>query len=442
MRFTLLSPLNIILRSLSFATACLLLAASVSAEERFVDSAKALKSAISKAKPGDEIVMANGDWRDVEVSFVGNGNESALIVLRAETPGQVKLSGRSRLSIGGKWLEVRGLLFTDGASGTDAVVEFRSSSSNLAYNCRLVDCSIIDYNSDPKVDNKWVSVYGRNNVIENCHLRGKTNDGCTLVVWLDEKLAPNNTIIRGNYFGPRPEGDGNGFETIRIGTSDRSHLESNALVEGNYFEACNGEIEIVSNKSCGNIYRSNIFDSCEGQLTLRHGDRCIVENNSFYGGSASQASGVRVIATGHIVRYNYFQDLSQTKIRSAITLMSGEENPKPSGYFPVLQAEITANVFVDCKVAFGIGVGSSKNPTVLPPANSIFMKNTVVGSTGKVLEFYSDAPGLIFENNQVVGLSAPDVEGFKVFSDLDGALRAAVLREKPNAKDYGPSWMR
>lgn len=442
MRINILTPMIIARYSFGFVIACLFIVLSANAEEILVDTPKALKTAIGKAKPGDEIILRNGEWKDAEIRFIGHGKADAPIVLRAETSGQVKLGGSSRLSIGGSWLEVRGLLFTNGSSGSEAVVEFRGSSSQLASNCSLVDCAVIDYGSENDPDSKWISVYGRSNTVENCHFSGKTNSGCTFVVWLNEAIEPNNHIIRGNYFGPRPVGDGNGFETIRIGTSSRSHLESQTLVEGNYFEACNGEIEVISNKSCGNIYRSNIFDSCEGQLTLRHGDRCIVENNSFYGGTASKPSGVRVIGGGHIVRYNYFQDLSQSGMRSAISLMSGEKNPKPSGYFPVLHTEVTANVFVDCRLAFGIGVESSSKPTVVPPTDSIFMKNTVVGSSGNVLEFYCDSPGLKFEMNQVVGMSAPDVEGFKVFPDPNGALSAATLREKPDVKNYGPKWMR
>lgn len=442
MRITLIPSFKIARYCHTFVLVVFLMSGLLEAKEYFVDTPKALKSAMGKAKPGDEIVMRKGDWRDLTIRFTRYGEKGAPIVLRAEVPGQVKLSERSRLSIGGRWLEVRGLVFTNGSSGSEPVVEFRASPSKLSSNCRLVDCAIIDYGRESDPDSKWVSVYGKSNTVENCHFSGKNNSGCMFVVWLDEAMAPNRHIIRGNYFGNRPMGDGNGFETIRIGTSSRSHLESQTLVEGNYFEACNGEIEIISNKSCGNIYRSNIFDSCEGQLTLRHGDRCIVENNAFYGGSASKPGGVRVIGEGHIVRYNYFQDLSQTKMRSAISLMSGEKNPKPSGYFPVVQAEISLNVFVDCKLALGIGVESSSKPTVVPPADSIFMKNTMVGSSGKVLEYYRDAPGLSFENNQILGLSKPDVPGFKVFADPDGALRAASLREKPAASNFGPIWMR
>ena len=40
----------------------------------YVNDVKELKDAIAKATPGDEIVMANGDWTDVQIRFVGYGN--------------------------------------------------------------------------------------------------------------------------------------------------------------------------------------------------------------------------------------------------------------------------------------------------------------------------------------------------------------------------------
>ena len=46
------------------------------------------------------------------------------------------------------------------------------------------------------------------------------------------------------------------------------------------FERCNGENELISNKSSGNIYRYNtLVDSPGAQLSLRHGNDCLVYGN-------------------------------------------------------------------------------------------------------------------------------------------------------------------
>ena len=57
---------------------------------------------------------------------------------------------------------------------------------------------------------------------------------------------------------------------------------SRMIVEDNYYEHCDGEAEIISNKSCENIYRRNTFVECKGAL-MRHGNRCTAEGNWFFG---------------------------------------------------------------------------------------------------------------------------------------------------------------
>ena len=71
----------------------------------------------------------------------------------------------------------------------------------------------------------------------------------------------------------------NGGETMRLGYSYQSMFVSRTTVEDNLFTQCDGEIEIISSKSCENVYRHNTFRDCEGTLTLRHGNRCVVDGN-------------------------------------------------------------------------------------------------------------------------------------------------------------------
>ena len=53
------------------------------------------------------------------------------------------------------------------------------------------------------------------------------------------------------------------------------------MVINNQFINCNGEIEVVSNKSGQNIYYANYMENSEGTITLRHGNGCIVYKNHF-----------------------------------------------------------------------------------------------------------------------------------------------------------------
>ena len=66
-----------------------------------VSNIEELKAAIKIAQPGDNIVMANGVWRDAEIKFVAKGEKGKPITLLAETSGKVTLEGQSCLKLGG-----------------------------------------------------------------------------------------------------------------------------------------------------------------------------------------------------------------------------------------------------------------------------------------------------------------------------------------------------
>jgi len=75
--------------------------------------------------------------------------------------------------------------------------------------------------------------------------------------------------------------------------------DSRALVEENRFEGCRGEIEIISNKSCENVYRRNTFVDCEGTLTLRHEvKRALIAENTILDCKESIVIGVVSTTTG------------------------------------------------------------------------------------------------------------------------------------------------
>ncbi|MFH7473787.1 chondroitinase-B domain-containing protein, partial [Pseudomonas syringae pv. tagetis] len=65
-------------------------------------------------QPGDEIVLADGTWTDARLLLKGQGTAAAPITLRAQTPGNVILSGRSDLRLAGSHLQVSNLVFRNG----------------------------------------------------------------------------------------------------------------------------------------------------------------------------------------------------------------------------------------------------------------------------------------------------------------------------------------
>ena len=359
----------------------LLLATAASAQtDRRVTTAAELGAAIRASQPGDTVTMANGTWTDTAITFDRDGLPGDSITLRAETPGEVILTGRSTLSIGGDYLKVDGLRFEGGAlpDGTP-VIQFRRSSSDLASHSRLTNCTVVDVNpASTRTEYKWVSVYGRFNRVDHCYFAGKTNEGALLVVWLRDPPddAPPEHRIDHNHFGPRPEFGDNGAETIRIGTSSRSMQDANVVVERNLFEETNGEIEIISNKSGGNVYRGNTFRRARGTLTLRHGNGALVDGNYFFGEGLSGTGGVRIIGEDHRVVNNYFQDLAGTGYYAALSMVQGVPDSPLNRYFQVKRPLVANNTFVDVAQALVIGIGRSSDQSLAP--EDITLANNVI----------------------------------------------------------------
>lgn len=371
------------------------LASSASGADFFASSASEVTAALSSAGPGDSIIMTDGVWSDEFIQFRDNGTPGNPITLRAQTPGGVTLNGTSRIEIGGDWLVVEGLRFEGGAlPASTHVVRFQSSSTK-ATNSVLRDCAIIDYNPlDRDTRYFWVSLYGTNNTVENCRFENQDHSGVTVVVWGD---WPNNHTIRNNHFVDRPVGPENGWETIRIGTSDFVFDSSETLVESNLFQRTDGEIEIISNKTGNNVYRSNTFRECSATLTLRHGFSATVDGNFFFGEGASGSGGVRVIGPGHRISNNYFEGLLG-RTGGIIALEAGELNGANSGYEPMTDVICAHNTFVDnADPAFALNRSFGGNRTEAP--TDVLLVGNVISQPGETVAIESNPTGITWDTN-------------------------------------------
>lgn len=386
------------------------MALPVSAKVYRVSTTSQLEGAVASVLPGDTVLLAAQQWKDVELEFKGEGTQLSPIVFGAETPGQTIFNGNSRIEISGNWLVIRDFVFRDGNVTTEgSIIAFRTSSSSFAHNCRLTNVTIENYNpTNGSLDTKYVSLYGTYNRVDHCSFSGKTNAGATFVVWLDE--TPDYHLIDQNYFGPRKDLGENGGETIRIGTSDWESHNSNCVVEYNLFDECDGEIEIISNKSVGNHYRYNTFNNCEGTLTLRHGSDCWVYGNFFFGNPDKECGGIRVIGPGHRVYNNYLENLEGTSFRAAICLTNGVPNSPANRYRQVEDARVGFNTIVNCKEPFAIGAGVSTELS-LAPINSSIENNLIVSKAGRnLVKEYSSASGVswkgIYTDAAAIGITA------------------------------------
>lgn len=356
----------------------------------FIDLSE-LSEVTKHSKPGDIIYIKNGNYRDIKISIYSEGTQDNRILIKSETPGQVIISGESYLTVYGSYTTIANLVFTDG--GADKSIKLggkhnRITSFDISFS---LDCVCI-----ARIDG-----YGCR--FDHCVFRDHDKEGDYLIV-----NRPNNklnyALIDHNIFKNRPEveGVGNGMEAVRIGTSLESLSNSKSIVENNYFEKCDGEIEIISVKSCENILCNNTFKNSKGTLTLRHGDRSIVYRNKFIGDNTHWGhGGVRITGEDHLVKENLFYDIKgNERGRVPISFNCGRENTELNGYYQVKNAIVDNNVILNCGTAFAIGYG---NPDFndIKPIQSI-IKNNLVSNTECVISQNPECIGsedMKYENN-------------------------------------------
>ena len=392
--------INAISRLVPFAVIAALVSCAPDDGARLVRTMEEFDQAVAALQPGDQIVLANGVWTDVEFRLKGEGLPDQPIELKAEEPGKVIISGQSNLGISGEHIVVSGLVFKDGFTPTSEVISFRTSADELANHTRVTNTVIDNFgNPERHVSDIWVSIYGKNNRFDHNSLLNKGNSGVTLAVRLNtEDSLDNDHVIEYNYFGPRQILGSNGGETLRIGTSHYSREFSNTLVQYNYFDRTNGEHEIVSNKACGNVYRGNVFFESQGTLTMRHGHTTLVENNYFLGNRKPNTGGIRVINEYQTVRNNYLYGLTGHRFRGALVIMNGVPDSPPNRYNQVVDSVMDGNIVVDSDY-IQLCAGSDEERSAVPIGSS--MRDNIIMSRTNLDPFtvYDDISGISFEGN-------------------------------------------
>jgi poly(beta-D-mannuronate) lyase len=365
-----------------------------------VKNIEQFNKAVASVQAGDEIVLANGTWKDVELVFKGEGSANKPITLKAQTPGEVIITGQSNLSISGEYLLVSGLMFKDGYTPTGEVISFRTSTDELANHTRVTN-TVIDNFSHPErhLADLWVAIYGKNNTFDHNSLVNKRNRGVTLAVRLNsEGSEDNHHLIEYNYFGPRQILGANGGETLRVGTSHFSTKYSNTLVRHNFFDRVNGEHEIISNKSSGNVFRGNVIFESQGTLTMRHGHHTMVDGNYIIGNGKPNTGGIRIINEYQTVKNNYLSGLTGHRFRGALVIMNGVPNSSPNRYNQAIEAVMENNIVVDSDY-INFGAGSDEERTAVP-IDSSFRNNLIMTKTNpNLITLYDDVSGIEFNGN-------------------------------------------
>jgi poly(beta-D-mannuronate) lyase len=352
------------------------------------------QNAVETAKPGDQIVIADGRYADWRGTLSCGGTADRPIVVRPATEGGVTFSGKTSLRIGGQHLIVRGLVF-DGCDLKTLIVNFVEAKY-----CRVTECRFLNSNHG---SGRAVFTFGNgadDNRVDHCRLLNTTGRSVQVIVGSHAQKhgPPARNRIDHNLFQDVPPLGGNGRETIQIGSNQRDYgmLEPLTIVEHNLFLRCNGEAEIISNKSSRNTYRYNLFKDCRGELVLRGASHCTVQGNRFEGCSG----GIRIHGTHHRVVDNVVIDPQGTGIR----LGYGASIDLGGIYQAVTHCVVANNTIVN-PAREGILIGFNRNREMkgfgtlkFPPRENRFERNIVVGSRAALIEVDRAPENVIVQN--------------------------------------------
>ncbi len=441
--------------ALAIAAAAVLTSAGHAAEH-FVSSDDDIRDLVDagSVQPGDTVIWLDGEYADQKINFNFMGTESERITLRPETPGGVTFRGESFIKFGGDYLTVDGFQFSNAGNYNQevasSVIQFRANNGNRhAHYCRLTNCVISDMNShEQDVDDddddgnttefifhssKWVQIYGTNNRVDHCHFEEKRVRGALIIFELIPQdgesgtpYAAYNHRIDNNSFGPIPVGfASNEFEAIRTGTSDYANFNCNSVIENNYLYQCDGEIEVISNKSSNNTIRNNTLVECQGSIVMRHGDNALVEGNIILANGVPNSGGIRLSGQDHVVRNNYISGTRGSGLRGGLVMRRAggvSSGDTDGGYEQVRFCEVVHNTFVDNTQTFNLAEPGGGDNSLFPTGNTI-ANNILLSSQGTLVTNTSGLGTMTYADNIAFGSSL----GFagSGFTEVDPELSAA-----------------
>ena len=349
------------MKSLILLITCLIGLVSVATAKKFlITNTVEFQKAAEMVQAGDEIIIANGSYSGWELSLNSNGTVAKPVIVRAETSGKVIFTGEVNIpviQVTGSYAEISGLLFTGckvykGTGKSGVLIELKSS-----LHCRITDCTFRDNSAMAQyMPLVVISGKGENNRVDHCTFTGNM-DNQEVQVKITKEEVPVFTAIDNNLFKDKQKvtwKGGNGGECVQVG-QDPILLGTqvpHTTVRDNQFIHCNGEAEVISNKSSANRYLHNYFEDCKGELVMRGGHDCLVDSNTFKGGTG----GIRLSGTHHTISNN-----TLTGLPVAIRLMYGMAKGKEEIGFYVAASDCLIKNNHISHATKGILIGDSKN---------------------------------------------------------------------------------
>lgn len=348
------------MKRISIIICCLLFTLTGMAKVYKITNSDGFKKAAGAAKAGDEIIIADGSYTNWAQTISTHATAAKPLLIHAETPGKVIFSGdvnQPVFLVTGSYVEISGLQFSgcnvQKVQGSEGVlVELKSTK-----HCRVTACEFTK-NAAKSQFMPIVVVSGNgdhNRVDHNIFLSNIDNQEVQIKITAD--AVPQFTMVDHNMFRNKDKVSWqifNGGECVQVGQDPvmLGTQVAHTTVRDNTFIACNGEPEVISNKSSGNNYINNSFEDCHGELVMRGGHDCTIDSNNIRGGTC----GIRINGTHHTIINNKIED-----VKTGIRLMYGMGKGKTEIGFYIAASDCIIKNNTIKNAQTGIFIGDGKN---------------------------------------------------------------------------------
>lgn len=290
--------------------ALLVVSGTAFAKTYTVGSVARFAEVVAVAAPGDLIAIAPGrytDWRLV-VPPQTSGASDRMIRIRPVWAGTVTFSGVSTIEIHGRYVEMSGFAFD--ATGAPSI------SITGAYN-RLTGLTFRGAGDKLRTYAPIVVIgpAASDNRIDHCLFVGSASVSVQIRGPSDTAtVLPLRNQIDHNEFRDIPRYSENGQEPIQLGQGSGSSHRLMTRIDYNRFVRADGDDEIISIKSSGNIIRYNFAMDSAGAISLRSGTNNLVEGNVLL----RTKRGIVVSGSGQIIINNFVNEPVLTGILISI----------------------------------------------------------------------------------------------------------------------------
>ncbi|MEC3908811.1 chondroitinase-B domain-containing protein [Tamlana sp. 2201CG12-4] len=327
-------------------------------KEIYVSTVHEIQNKLNQLKPGDILVLNDGNYKDIKLIVHNSGTKSNPITIKAKNRLKVDFIGDVKVELRGEHIILDGIYFKNGNRNPK---EWKTHGPGLvaiyaSYN-RVTQCA---FHAFDQANSAYIttSLTKEGKVPQYCRI-----DHCSFTekITFDQVINLNNVTpedkkkpsvvgipmyhrIDHCYFS-NPKKPGNAGGGIRVGYWRSDY--GRCLIDNNVFERQDSEAEIITSKSMENVYYNNTIKNCRGTLNFRHGDKQIAINNFFIGNDEKyEYGGMFVWGSHHIIACNYYQLPTTLGSRgnAALYLNSGAVASEHALFF---NSSIINNVFVN-----------------------------------------------------------------------------------------------